>query len=117
MQSVTPSFNLTHAAWVIVGTAISMWVLLAYGFGWMSPGTHRTLAALEVQEALVPICAERFKGMPEEVAKYNAAQSYNRSGIVRAAVPKLGTHEVDYTLARLCTDALGDKLTTAAVTK
>ncbi|MBX6329960.1 MAG: hypothetical protein IRY89_15440 [Pseudolabrys sp.] len=105
-------------AGVVVG-AVAWWIVLANVFGWMSPTTaaQQTSDAVEAKldEALAPLCADRFMENKAALAKFAAAGAdYDRNEIVQKAVPKLGSTTVDYQLADHCTDVIATRLKTAS---
>ena len=71
--------------WGAISGGIAWWVILAFGFGWMSAGTAQKLAQQRADQAVVaalaPVCAEKFMAQPDANAKKEAlakASSWNR---------------------------------------
>ncbi len=103
----------------VVAGAVAWWIVLANVFGWMSPTTaaQQTSDAVEAKlnEALAPLCADRFMANKAALAKFAAASAdYDRNEIVQKAVPKLGSTTVDYQLADHCTDVIATRLKAAS---
>lgn len=89
-----------------------------YLLGWVSPTTAeiRTSDAVrtKVDEVLAPFCADRFLANKDALAKFTEAdESYARDEIVRKAIPKIGSTEVDYPLSDSCTTAIEARLKSA----
>ena len=95
-----------------VSGAILWWVVLAFGFGWMSPGTaHRQAAELSddaVVAALAPVCAEKFMAHPNAAIKKAAlakASSWNRrDAFEKEWVTLPGDHSPDMDLINACSE-------------
>jgi hypothetical protein len=78
--------SLKPFSWGLGVGAIGWWVVLAFVFGWMSPGTASREADAQTEEAVVaamaPVCAERFLALPNAAAKKASladTSSWNRS--------------------------------------
>ncbi|HLI12856.1 MAG TPA: hypothetical protein VKY65_14785 [Alphaproteobacteria bacterium] len=77
--------------WGIIIGAIGWWIVLAYGFGWMSAGTAKQMADNQAQSAVVaavtPYCVQRFEQQPNAVTAWKAlkksADNYNQSDFVQ----------------------------------
>jgi hypothetical protein len=99
-------------AWGAAGGAILWWIVLAFGFGWMSPGTaHRQAAQLSddaVVAALAPVCAEKFMAQPNAAIKKAAlakASSWNRrEAFEKEWVTLPGDHSPDMDLVNACSE-------------
>lgn len=65
-------------AWGVVIGAFAWWAVLAFGFGWVSPGTARQRAENETQAAVVaaaaPDCVARFEHQANAVSSWKALQ-------------------------------------------
>ena len=65
--------DLKPFSWGLAVGAIGWWVVLAFVFGWMSPGTASKEAAAQTQQAVVaamaPVCADRFLALPNAAVK------------------------------------------------
>ncbi|HKT19237.1 MAG TPA: hypothetical protein VJR47_14410 [Stellaceae bacterium] len=63
-------------AWGVVLGALAWWIVLSFGFGWMSPGAAKTLADNQIQTAVVaaatPYCVARFEHQANAVASWQA---------------------------------------------
>jgi hypothetical protein len=69
----------------------------------------------KVDQVLAPFCADRFMANKDALAKFTkAGEGYDRNDIVQKAVPKIGSTEVDYNLADLCTATIGARLKIAS---
>jgi hypothetical protein len=102
----------------IIAGGVAWWIVLANFLGWVSPTTAqiRTSDAVQtkVDEVLAPFCADRFLANKDALAKFTKAdESYARNEIVRKAIPKIGSTEVDYPLSDSCTTAIEARLKSA----
>jgi hypothetical protein len=103
----------------VVAGGVAWWILLANILGWVSPTTAQQQLSDAVQtkvdQVLAPFCADRFMANKDALAKFTkAGEGYDRNDIVQKAVPKIGSTEVDYNLADLCTATIGARLKIAS---
>jgi len=65
-----------HGFWGGVVGAMVWWMVLSSGFGWMSAGAAKQIAAQQAQTAVVayatPVCMARFEQQPNSVAAWKA---------------------------------------------
>ncbi len=109
---MTLSTRIKPFAWGAFGGAVLWWIILAYGFGWMSPGTAQKHAAQQsdnaVVAALAPICAEKFMAQPNVAVKKAAlanASSWNRRDVFdKEWVTLPGDYSPDIDLVNACSD-------------
>lgn len=102
----------------IVG-AIAWWIVLASGFGWVSPSTAEQRASDAVQakvdQVLAPICADRFMANKTALAKFTkASEDYDRTEVVQNTMGKIDGTKVDYQLSSSCANAIEARLKSAA---
>lgn len=91
------------------GIAFGAVAVTTIGFmwgGWITGGTARTMTAMAESNGrmsvLVPICVAQFTAADGAIAKFNAAGSYSRDGIIRDYVKTVASTSMDYTLSRAC---------------
>ena len=64
------------AVWGLIVGIVGCWLLLAYGFGWMSPVAAEKISTQKAQDALIayatPACVARFERQPNAVAAWEA---------------------------------------------
>jgi hypothetical protein len=91
------------------GIAFGSVAAITIGFvwgGWVTGGTARAMTAMAETSGrmsiLVPICVAQFTAADGAIAKFNAASSYSRDGIVREYVKSVASTSMDYSLARAC---------------
>jgi len=77
------------ATYSFVIGAIAWWIVLSLGFGWVSAGTAREMAAQKVQEAVVavatPACVARFERQPNAASFWETLKktdTWNQSEMV-----------------------------------
>ena len=77
------------AVWGLIVGVAGCWVLLARGFGWMSPVEAATLATQRANDAVVayatPVCVARFEGQPNAVAAWKTLKKtdeWNRDDLL-----------------------------------
>jgi len=77
------------AVWGVLGGALGWWLVLAYGFGWMSAGTATKMSTQKAQDAVVayatPACVARFERQPNAVAAWDAlkkTEDWSRGDLV-----------------------------------
>lgn len=77
--------GLTPIAWSAAGGAVAWWLVLAFFFGWTSPGTAEKHAAQQSEQAVIsalaPVCATRFLAQSDIAVKKAAlakADSWKR---------------------------------------
>jgi len=99
-------------AWGAVSGAILWWIVLAFGFGWMSSGTAQKQAARlsgdAVIAALAPVCAEKFMAHPNAAVKKAAlakASSWDRRDVFEKQwVTRPGDQSPDMNLVTACSE-------------
>ena len=77
--------------WGVVVGAVAWWVVLAFGFGWVSAGTAKHLADNQVQTAVIaaatPYCIARFEQQPNAVARWQelkkSEKDYDQSDYIK----------------------------------
>jgi hypothetical protein len=82
---------LKPAGWGVVLGAVAWWIALAWGFGWMSPGTAAKMAADQSRDAVVaaasPYCVSRFEKQPNVLASWkslkSSADNYNQGDFLQ----------------------------------
>jgi hypothetical protein len=91
------------------GIAFGAVAAITIGFmwgGWVTGGTATAMTAMAETNGrmsiLVPICVAQFTAADGAIAKFNAASSYSRDGIVREYVKSVASTSMDYSLARAC---------------
>ena len=95
-----------------VSGAILWWIVLAFGFGWMSAGTAQRQAAQlsddAVVAALAPVCAEKFMAHPNAAKKKATlaeASSWNRrDAFEKEWVTLPGDQSPDMDLVNACSE-------------
>jgi len=77
------------AIWALVIGALGWWLILAYGFGWVSAGTAAKIATKKAQDAVVayatPVCVARFEHQPNAVSAWHTLKKtdeWNQSDLV-----------------------------------
>ena len=59
------------AVWGVVVGVVGCWLILAYGFGWMSAAAAAKMSTQKAQDAVVayatPVCVARFERQPNAV--------------------------------------------------
>jgi hypothetical protein len=103
----------------VVAGGVAWWIVLASVLGWVSPTTaqQKTSDAVQtkVDQVLAPFCADRLMANKDALAKFTkASEGYDRNDIVQNTVPKIGSTQVDYQLAGLCTAAIEARLKSAS---
>jgi hypothetical protein len=91
------------------GIAFGALATITIGFmwgGWVTGGTATAMTAMAEtsgrMSVLVPICVAQFSAAEGAIAKFSAASSYSRDGIVREYVKSVASTSMDYSLARAC---------------
>ena len=91
------------------GIAFGAVAAITIGFmwgGWVTGSTARAMTTMAETSGrmsiLVPICVAQFTAADGAIAKFNAAGSYSRDGIVREYVKSVASTTMDYSLARAC---------------
>ena len=102
-----------------IAGAIAWWIVLASGFGWMSPGTaeQHTSDAVQtkVDQVLTPVCADRFIAKKAALAKFTKAnEDYDRTEVVQNTMGKIDGTKVDYQLSESCANAVEARLKSSA---
>ena len=94
---------------LLQGAAFGAVAAMTIGFmwgGWVTGGTAKTMTVTAENDGrmsvLVPICVAQFTSADGAIAKFNAAGSYSRDGIIRDYVKTVASTSMDYSLARAC---------------
>ncbi len=98
-------------AWGAVGGAVGWWVILAFVFGWMAPGSAHRRAENQAQQAVVaalaPVCADSVLAQADVAEKRVAlsrAMSWERRDLLPADLVTLpGEDSPDPDLVAACT--------------
>lgn len=110
---------LKPAGWGVVLGAIAWWIVLAWGFGWVSAGAAERMAADRTQTAVVaavtPYCVARFEQQPNVLASWKAlkksAEGYNQGDfLVKGGWAALPSLKLDTDTANAIAGACADKL-------
>ena len=103
------------------GIAFGAVATIAIGFiwgGWVTGGSARAMTATAESNGrmsvLVPICVAEFTAADGAIAKFNAASSYSRDGVIREYVKTVASTDMDYSLARACVAGVEAELSKAA---
>jgi L-asparaginase/Glu-tRNA(Gln) amidotransferase subunit D len=102
------------ATWSAVGGVVVGMVLMSYGFGYMSPSAAEKVAKTQSDAAVVavlaPVCAAKFRELPDYAAKRAAlekASAYERRDIFPKELVTLpGKTYTDADLASACSEAV-----------
>ena len=102
------------ATWSAVGGVVLGMILMSYGFGYMSPTAADKIAKTQSEAAVVgvlaPICAAKFRELPDFTAKRAAlekASMYERRDIFPKELVTLpGETRPDADLASACSAAV-----------
>lgn len=90
---------------VAFGAVAAMTIGFIWG-GWVTGGTARIMNASAESSGrmsvLVPICVAQFTAADGAVAKFKAAGSYSRDGVIGEYVKTVAANSMDYSLARAC---------------
>ncbi len=77
------------AVWGLIAGVAGCWLLLAQGFGWMSPVEAARMATQKANDAVVsyatPVCVDRFEHQPNAVAAWEALKKtddWSRSDLI-----------------------------------
>lgn len=77
------------AFWGLLVGALGGWLILAFGFGWMSAGAATKMATQKAEDAVVayatPACVARFERQPNAVAAWETLKKtddWNRGDLV-----------------------------------
>jgi len=88
MSMKMPSWT-EPVVWALVIGALGWWLILAYGFGWMSAGTAAKITTQKAQDAVVayatPVCVARFERQPNAASAWQTLKKtdeWNRSDLV-----------------------------------
>ena len=108
--------NLKPVAWGLAGGAVGSWVVLAYVFGWTSPGSVERHVAQQSEQAVVaalaPVCADRFLALPNAAQKRATlakATSWERRDLFPDEWVTLpGDSSPDLALVNACTQVVLD---------
>jgi hypothetical protein len=98
---------------IAFGAVAAMTIGFMWG-GWVTGGTARAMTAMAEtsgrMSVLVPICVAQFTAADGAIAKFNAASSYSRDGIVREYVKSVASTSMDYSLAMACVSGVEAEL-------
>lgn len=106
----------------LVGAGVGAIALAIVGFnwgGWMTESSANKMSSVNsitaVTSALMPYCLQMAKEDPKSVgvlAKFSAANSYKRRGIIEDAgwATPLGAEKPDRALADACQNALAENI-------
>ena len=90
---------------IAFGAVAAMTIGFIWG-GWVTGGTARSMTAMAEtsgrMSVLVPICVAQFTAADGALAKFKAAGSYSRDGIIGEYVKTVAATSMDYSLARAC---------------
>jgi hypothetical protein len=102
---------------IAFGAVAAMTIGFIWG-GWVTAGTARSMTAMAEtsgrMSVLVPICVAQFTAADGAVAKFKAAGSYSRDGIIGEYVKTVAATSMDYSLARACAAGVETELSKAA---
>jgi hypothetical protein len=94
---------------VLQGIAFGAVATIAIGFiwgGWVSGDTARSMSAIAERSGrmsvLVPLCVAQFKAADGALAKFKAASSYSKEGVIGEYVKTVATTSMDYSFATAC---------------
>ncbi|TPQ40704.1 hypothetical protein C2U70_04540 [Bradyrhizobium guangdongense] len=90
---------------IAFGAVAAMTIGFVWG-GWVTAGTAKAMTTTAEttgrMSVLVPICVAQFTAADGALAKFNAASSYSRDGIIREYVKTVASTTMDYSLAQAC---------------
>ena len=104
----------------IQGIAFGAIATMTIGFiwgGWVTGGTARSMSAMAENSGrmsvLVPMCVTQFTAADGAIAKFKAASSYSRDGVIGEFVKTVASTSMDYSLARACVAGVEAELSKA----
>ncbi len=90
---------------IAFGAVAAMTIGFMWG-GWVTSSTARTMTMMAEStgrmSVLVPMCVAQFTAADGAIAKFNAAGSYSRDGVIREYVKTVASASMDYSLSRAC---------------
>ena len=101
---------------IAFGAVAAMTIGFMWG-GWVTGGTAKAMTATAEtsgrMSVLVPICVAQFTAADGAIAKFSAAGSYSRDGVIREYVKTVASTSMDYSLARACVAGVEAELSKA----
>lgn len=102
------------ATWSAAGGVVVGMILMSYGFGYMSPSAAEKMARTQIDAAVVavlaPVCAAKFRELPDYAVKRAAlekASAYERRDLLPKELVTLpGKTYTDADLASACAEAV-----------
>lgn len=94
--------------WTAGVVAVGWWIVLAYGFGWSSPGTQRAGTAQALVQYKAEICQAQFSKHPNAAANYAAfakeSRDYDKKKVVEASGANImpGASGSEYAVDEAC---------------
>jgi hypothetical protein len=107
------------AFWGVIFGAVAWWGVLAWGLGWVSPGSASAMAQQQTQAAVVaavsPYCLSRFEQQPNAAAVWKklkaSAANYNQDDfLVKGGWTALPGSKLDTDTARAVADNCATEL-------
>ena len=102
---------------IAFGAVAVMTIGFAWG-GWVTGGTARSMSAMAENSGrmsvLVPMCVAQFTAADGAVAKFKAAGSYSRDGVIGEFVKTAASTNMDYSFARACAAGVEAELSRSA---
>ena len=102
---------------IAFGAVAAMTIGFIWG-GWVTAGTAKSMTAMAEtsgrMSVLVPICVAQFTAADGALAKFKAAGSYSRDGIIGEYVKTVAATSMDYSLARACAAGVETELSKTA---
>lgn len=101
---------------IAFGAIATMTIGFIWG-GWVTGGTARSMNAMAESSGrmsvLVPMCVAQFTAADGAIAKFKAASSYSRDGVIGEFVKTVASTNMDYSLARACVAGVEAELSKA----
>jgi hypothetical protein len=101
---------------IAFGAIATMTIGFVWG-GWVTGGTARSMSAMAENSGrmsvLVPMCVTQFTAADGAIAKFKAASSYSRDGVIGEFVKTVASTNMDYSLARACVAGVEAELSKA----
>lgn len=101
---------------IAFGAVATMTIGFVWG-GWVTGGTARSMSAMAENSGrmsvLVPMCVTQFTAADGAIAKFKAASSYSRDGVIGEFVKTVASTNMDYSLARACVAGVEAELSKA----
>jgi hypothetical protein len=103
------------------GIAFGAVAAIAIGFiwgGWVSGDTARSMSVVAERSGrmsvLVPLCVAQFTAADGALAKFKAASSYSKEGVISEYVKTVAATNMDYSFATACAAGVEAELTKTA---